>query len=55
MAIAHGGLRHLRDERLGIAQQQGLQEPTTMELSLELLRIDHVYFPESAVVAMIDI
>jgi len=37
MAITHGGLRHLRDQGLGVAQQQKLQRPISMEFVLELL------------------
>ena len=37
MAIAHGGLRHLRDQRLRVAQQQDLHAPVAMELVLEPL------------------
>src|ERR1700731_3528727 len=37
MAITHGGLRHLRDQGLRVAQQQKLQRPISMELVLELL------------------
>src|ERR1700694_858095 len=37
MAIAHCGLRHLRDQGLRVAQQQNLQRPISMELVLELL------------------
>ena len=37
MAVAHGGLRHLRDQGLCVAQQQKLQRPISMELVLEPL------------------
>src|SRR5882762_5177133 len=40
MPIAHCGLRHLRDQGLGVAQQQKLHFPISMELVLELLS-DH--------------
>jgi hypothetical protein len=37
MAVAYGGLRHLRDQGLRVAQQQKLQRPISMELVLEPL------------------
>src|SRR5580658_7822831 len=37
MAITHRGLRHLRDQGLGVAQQQDLHLTVAVELVLELL------------------
>ena len=39
MAVAHGGLRHLRDQRLRVAQEQMHQRPEPGELVLEMLRL----------------
>ena len=37
MPIAHGGLRHLREQRLRVTQQQVLHGPTANEFLLEAL------------------
>src|SRR5438132_601055 len=38
MPVAYGRLRHLRDQRLGVAQQQMLQRAVALELPLEDFR-----------------
>jgi len=48
MAVAYGGLRHLRNQGLGVAQQQKLQRLISMELVLELLSQQTVGVPLKA-------